>query len=58
MNFALFIVIQFLNTQQVEEAIKYNRNVNNVQRRLRRLSHVLRLIQELLTECGALQRYT
>ena len=49
-------MIQLLNTQQVEEAINYNRNVNNVQRRLRRLSYDSRLIQELLTEFGALQQ--
>lgn len=56
MNFALLIVIQYLNTQQVEEAINYTRNLNNVQRMLRRLNHNSRLNQGLLNEFGAFQQ--
>ncbi|KAG1253530.1 hypothetical protein G6F68_011291 [Rhizopus microsporus] len=40
-NFALLIIIRYLNTQQVELVNTYMRNLGDIQRRLRQLNHDL-----------------
>ncbi|CEI90551.1 hypothetical protein RMCBS344292_04873 [Rhizopus microsporus] len=55
-NFALLIVIRYLNTQQVELVATYTRNSDDIQRRLRQLNHDLRLTQELQDELLDLQQ--